>query len=141
MLDCLARRYPLLAGSMALAVAPAEAKDSSLRSYYGRLCGQALRQPLLAVLGARERVLRESAAYVEVQALETEEGPSLGHEGLVSLEVDGERAPTLGHEGVAGELRRDRGYSAGLWAGLDTSRDNPYGLGLKDSRAARGHLF
>lgn len=117
-----------------------EATDLPLENCCGRPHGQALRQPSLAVLGAREGVLRKPAAYVEVQALETEEGPSLGHECLVSLEVDSERVPALGYEGVAGELRRDRGRSAGLGVALDSSRDSSYGLGLQDRKAADGRL-
>jgi hypothetical protein len=118
----------------------AEAKDFPLGSYCGRLYGQTLGQPSLVVLCARDGLLGEPAAYFEVQALETKEGPPLGYEGLVSLEVDSERAPALGYEGVAGKLRHDRERSAGLWAALDSLRGSPYGLGLQDRRSAGGRL-
>lgn len=72
----------------------------------------------LAAAGASEGILRESAADAKVDALEASEGPSLGHEELLALEVDGERMAARGYEWAAGEERYEGEPLIELEAGL-----------------------
>ena len=71
---------------------------------------------------ASQRILRELSADVKVSAGGTEEGPSLGHERLLAVQIDGQRVPPFGYEGAADEVRCERD----CWVEAVTALGNDY---------------